>query len=58
MDPCSSRIVGKGSFGTVWPAQSGYNELVVAVKFSRSFDEEAHEEEKKNAKGTVQPPTP
>ena len=46
-DPCSSRIVGKGSFGTVWPAQSRHNQLIVAVKFSRSFDQEAHEQEKK-----------
>ena len=46
-DPCRSGIVGQGSFGTVCPAQSRHNELIVAVKFSRSVDEEAHEQEKK-----------
>jgi serine/threonine protein kinase len=58
LDPCSSRIVGKGSFGTVWPAQSRYNQLVVAVKFSRSFDEEAHEEEKKTLRVLANHPHP
>jgi serine/threonine protein kinase len=58
LDPCSSRIVGKGSFGTVWPAQSRYNQLIVAVKFSRSFDEEAHEEEKKTLRVLSNRPHP
>ena len=46
LEPCSSSFAGKGSFGTVWPARSCRTQLVAAVKFSRSFDEEGQDQEK------------
>ena len=46
LEPCSSSFAGRGSFGTVWPARSCHTQLIAAVKFSRSFDEEDQEQEK------------
>ena len=46
LEPCSSSFAGKGSFGTVYPARSCHTQLITAVKFSRSFDEEGLEQEK------------
>ena len=43
--PCSSSKAGKGSFGSVYPAQSQRSGMIVAVKFCTSRDEQAQDQE-------------
>ena len=57
-DPCSGSKAGKGSFGSVYPAQSQRTGLVVAVKFCRSLDEQAQEQENATLRLLAQNPHP
>jgi serine/threonine protein kinase len=57
-DPCQGSKAGKGSFGSVYPAQSQRTGLVVAVKFSRSLDEQAQEQENATLRLLAQNPHP
>ena len=43
-NPCRS-LASRDSFGTVFPAQSQLSDLVVGVKFSRSFDPDCQAQE-------------
>jgi serine/threonine protein kinase len=57
-EPCASSKAGKGSYGSVYPARSQRSGLVVAVKFCRSLDEQAQDQENATLRLLKQNPHP